>query len=81
MFIQKIRGLERKVEEPLSLMDAGITEEQIDKSMVALVSLTIKDANMYTKPLASAAPILLDTFLKTCGQTNRSDLLRQVKSP
>ena len=48
---KKIRDLERKVKESLSLKDAGITEVQMDKSMEALVSLTIKDPIMYTRPL------------------------------
>ena len=61
-FIQKIRDLERKVEEPLSLKDAGITEEQMDKSMEGLVSLAIKDPNMYTTPCKCSTEALRQLF-------------------
>jgi len=61
-FIQKIRDLERTVEEPLSLKDAGITEEQMDKSMETLVSLAIKDPNMYTTPCKCSTEALRQLF-------------------
>jgi alcohol dehydrogenase class IV len=49
-FILKIRDLEREIGEPLSLKEAGITENQMKEEMETLVSVASKDPNMYTTP-------------------------------
>jgi alcohol dehydrogenase class IV len=51
-FIQKIRELEREIGEPLSLKEAGITENRMNEGMDTLVKLGISDPNMYTTPCA-----------------------------
>ena len=48
--IQKIRDLSREIGEPLSLKEAGITEEQTNEEMDTLVRLGSTDPNMYTSP-------------------------------
>jgi alcohol dehydrogenase class IV len=49
-FILKIRDLEREIGEPLSLKEAGITENQMKEEIDALVSVAGQDPNMYTTP-------------------------------
>lgn len=49
-FIQKIRELARKIGEPLSLKEAGITEKKMNEGMDALVKLGISDPNIQTTP-------------------------------
>ncbi len=48
--IQKIRELEQEIGEPLSLKEAGITEQQMSKGMDTLVRLGSSDPNMGTIP-------------------------------
>lgn len=48
--IQKIRELEREIGEPLSLKEAGITEQQMSKGIDTLVRLGSSDPNMGTIP-------------------------------
>lgn len=49
-FILEIRDLEREIGEPLSLKDAGISENQIEEEMETLVRIAGADPNMYTTP-------------------------------
>ena len=49
-FILKIRDLEREIGEPLSLKEAGITENQMKEEIETLVSVASLDPNMYTTP-------------------------------
>jgi alcohol dehydrogenase class IV len=49
-FILKIRDLEREIGEPLSLKEAGITENQMKEEMETLVRVAGVDPNMYTTP-------------------------------
>jgi len=48
--ILKIRDLEREIGEPLSLKEAGITENQMKEEMETLMNVAGADPNMYTTP-------------------------------
>jgi acetaldehyde dehydrogenase/alcohol dehydrogenase len=48
--IQKIRGLQREIGEPLSLKEVGITEKQWTERIDTLVLLASKDVNMLSSP-------------------------------
>ncbi len=49
-FILKIRDLEREIGEPLSLKEAGISENKVKEEMENLVRIAGSDPNMYTTP-------------------------------
>lgn len=49
-FILKIKNLEREIGEPLSLKEAGITENQMTEEIETLVGVASLDPNMYTTP-------------------------------
>ncbi len=63
-FIEKIRELERKIGEPLSLKEAGITEKQMNESLDTLVHLGSKDPNMFTTPCECKEDKLRQLFLE-----------------
>jgi alcohol dehydrogenase class IV len=48
--VQKLRDLARETGEPLSLKEAGITEQQMKDNLDALVALASQDVNMYSTP-------------------------------
>jgi alcohol dehydrogenase class IV len=48
--IQKLRDLAKETGEPLSLKEAGITEQQMSDKIDTLVLLASKDVNMYSSP-------------------------------
>jgi alcohol dehydrogenase class IV len=48
--IQKLRDLAKETGEPLSLKEAGITEQQLNSNLDNLVALASKDVNMYSSP-------------------------------
>jgi len=48
--IQKVRDLSRDIGEPLSLKEAGITEEQMSKEIDSLVELADSDPNKLSMP-------------------------------
>jgi alcohol dehydrogenase class IV len=48
--IRKVRELQRKVQEPLSLQEAGISSGQMEEHMDLLTELAGRDPNMYTTP-------------------------------
>ena len=48
--IQKLRDLTKETGEPLSLKEAGITEQQMNDNLDTLVALASKDVNMYSSP-------------------------------
>jgi alcohol dehydrogenase class IV len=50
MLIKKLRDLAREAGEPLSLKEAGVTEQQMTGSLDTLVALASKDVNMYSSP-------------------------------
>lgn len=50
LFIWKIRELQKQINEPLSLKEAGITEKQMSEGIDILVRLGSGDPNMYTTP-------------------------------
>ncbi len=49
-FILKIRELARKIGEPLSLKEAGITEKKLNEGMDTLLKLGMSDPNIQTTP-------------------------------
>lgn len=48
--IQKLRDLARETGEPLSLKEAGITEQRMKDNLDTLVAIASKDVNMYSTP-------------------------------
>jgi alcohol dehydrogenase class IV len=48
--VQKLRDLAKATGEPLSLKEAGVTEQQMNDSLDTLVALASKDVNMYSSP-------------------------------
>lgn len=48
--IRKIRELEKEIGEPLSLKEAGVSEQQMDESLDTLVRVAMADVNMYSSP-------------------------------
>ena len=48
--IQKTRSLSKEIGEPLTLKEAGITKDQFDAKIDTLVSIGLKDVNMYSCP-------------------------------
>jgi alcohol dehydrogenase class IV len=48
--IQKLRDLAKETGEPLSLKEAGITQQQMNDKLDTLVALASKDVNMYSSP-------------------------------
>lgn len=48
--IQKVRELEKEIGAPLSLREAGITEQQMNDNLDTLVLLASKDVNMFSSP-------------------------------
>jgi alcohol dehydrogenase class IV len=48
--IQKLRDLARETGEPLSLKEAGITEQRMKDNLDTLVAIASKDVNMYSSP-------------------------------
>jgi alcohol dehydrogenase class IV len=48
--VQKLRDLARETGEPLSLKEAGITEQQMKDNLDTLVTLASQDVNMYSTP-------------------------------
>jgi alcohol dehydrogenase class IV len=61
-FISRIRSIQKEIGEPLSLKDAGITEEQMLKQIETLVQIAEKDPNMYTTPCECKGKALRDLF-------------------
>ncbi len=62
--IQKIKELAREIGEPLSLKEAGVTEEQINQELDTLVSLASKDVNIFSSPCECNEENLRQLFLK-----------------
>jgi alcohol dehydrogenase class IV len=48
--VQKLRDLMKETGEPLSLKEAGITEQQMNDNLDSLVEIASKDVNMYSSP-------------------------------
>ncbi len=48
--IQKLRDLAKETGEPLSLKEAGITEQQMNDKLDTLMALVSKDVNMFSSP-------------------------------
>jgi alcohol dehydrogenase class IV len=48
--VQKLRDLAKQTGEPLSLKEAGVTEQQMNDNIDTLVTLASKDVNMYSTP-------------------------------
>jgi len=72
--IQKIRELEQEIGEPLSLKEAGITEQQMSKGMDTLVRLGSSDPNMGTIPCECKEENLRQLFQDMWeGKRNRDE--------
>lgn len=61
-FISRIRSIQKEIGEPLSLRDAGITEESMMPEMDTLVRIAEKDPNMHTTPCECKGKALRDLF-------------------
>jgi alcohol dehydrogenase class IV len=61
--IQKIRDLAKQTGEPLSLKEAGITEQQMKDNLDNLIALASKDVNMYSSPCECQGDKLRQLFL------------------
>jgi alcohol dehydrogenase class IV len=48
--LQKLRELAKEIGEPLSLKEAGVTEQQMRDNLDAMVTIAGKDVNMYSSP-------------------------------
>jgi alcohol dehydrogenase class IV len=64
-FIKRIRKLQKATNEPSSLREAGITEEQMDEGMEQLVQLAGNDPNMFTTPCPCNGKDLTRLFMDT----------------
>jgi alcohol dehydrogenase class IV len=61
-FIGRIRAIQKEIGEPLSLRDAGITEERMMREIETLVRIAEKDPNMYTTPCECKGETLRELF-------------------
>jgi alcohol dehydrogenase class IV len=61
-FISQIRSIQKEIGEPLSLMEAGITEAQMNQEIESLVRIAEKDPNMYTTPCVCKGEALRELF-------------------
>jgi alcohol dehydrogenase class IV len=61
-FIGRIRSIQKEIGEPLSLRDAGITEDRMFGKIDTLVRIAEKDPNMYTTPCECKGKALRDLF-------------------
>jgi alcohol dehydrogenase class IV len=61
-FIGWIRSIQKEIGEPLSLRDAGITEDRMMQEIETLVRIADKDPNMYTTPCECKGKALRELF-------------------
>jgi alcohol dehydrogenase class IV len=61
-FISRIRSIQKEIGEPLSLRDAGITEDQMMREIETLVKIAEKYPNLYTTPCECKGKALRDLF-------------------
>ena len=61
-FIGRVRSIQKEIGEPLSLRDAGITEDRMMREIDTLVRIAEKDPNMYTTPCECKGKALRDLF-------------------
>ena len=61
-FTARIRSIQKEIGEPLSLRDAGITEDRMMQEIDTLVRIAEKDPNMYTTPCECKGKALRDLF-------------------
>ncbi len=61
-FIARIKSIRKEIGEPLSLRDAGITEDRMMQEIDTLVRIAEKDPNMYTTPCECKGKALRDLF-------------------
>jgi len=67
--VQKVRDLAKETGEPLSLKEAGITEQRMNASLDTLVALASKDVNMYSSPCECKDEKLRQLFQKVWAGT------------
>jgi acetaldehyde dehydrogenase/alcohol dehydrogenase len=61
-FIARIKSIQKEIGEPLSLRDAGITEDRMKAEIETLVQIAEKDPNMYTTPCECKGAALRELF-------------------
>ncbi len=61
-FIDRIRSIQKEIGEPLSLRDAGITEDRMKAEIDTLVQIAEKDPNMFTTPCECKGAALQELF-------------------
>jgi alcohol dehydrogenase class IV len=61
-FIGRIKSIQKEIGEPLSLRDAGITEDRMMREIETLVRIAEKDPNMYTTPCECKGKALRELF-------------------
>lgn len=66
--IQKVRELAKEIGEPLSLQEAGISEQQMKDNLDTLVTLASKDVNMYSSPCECQDEKLKQLFQNMYGK-------------
>ncbi|MBW1780959.1 MAG: iron-containing alcohol dehydrogenase [Deltaproteobacteria bacterium] len=62
-FIDRIRSIQKEIGEPLSLKEAGITEDRMKAEIETLVRIAEKDPNMYTTPCECKGEALREVFM------------------
>ncbi len=60
--IGRIRSIQKEIGEPLSLKEAGISEDRMKAEMDSLVRIAEKDPNMFTTPCECKGEALRDLF-------------------
>ncbi len=61
-FIDRIRSIQKEIGEPISLKEAGITEDRMKAEIETLVRIAEKDPNMYTTPCECKGEVLRKVF-------------------
>jgi alcohol dehydrogenase class IV len=61
-FIARIRSIQKEIGEPLSLKDAGVTEDRMKAELETLVRIAEKDPNMFTTPCECKGAALRELF-------------------
>lgn len=62
--VKRLRALSKQISGPLSLKEVGISREQLDKKMEALVNFTLKDVNIYSCPCETSPESIKGLFEK-----------------
>jgi alcohol dehydrogenase class IV len=66
--IQKVRNLAQEVGEPSCLKEAGISTDVFNERISTLVTLTVKDVNMFSCPCECTEPAIEQMMRSICGE-------------